>query len=538
MRGEEAMIDWIGYYRMHVSLFGRASLVEQLSQAEANKASWEGRKDEGSFHEAIRAMKRVLSEETKGEEMSSCDEIKRSEEPAKKTYILDTNVLLFSPYALRSFDEHDVVLADVSAEELDRAKSLPGEVGANARTANRILDDLRNQGNLVSGVKLPGGGTFHIETNHTEVDLPESWDTGKADNRILRVAKGTKDSILVSKDIVMRIKADILGIKSEDYKAAQVSDDQYTGRISVYTAKEEIDKFYKEGELSPTKVYITSEDGLGSFQPTLEINQFVTITNEVNPKHTALGRFDGKKIVSLQSAKETPFGVTPRNTGQLFAQECLLRDIEEAPLVILKGPAGTAKTFYSLAAGLQLTLDENKFEKILVTRPNIGCDEEIGFLPGNEDQKIGPTNRSIVDNLSILMKGDPETHRKDGCSMEPWKYLLDNGTITMQALNFMRGRSIFGNFVIVDECQNLTNHQIFTLVTRINQGSKLILCGDVNQIDNPRLDSKTNGLSYISEKMKGSPLCWQVTFNEGECTRSALASEAIERMTPKGMLAK
>lgn len=458
----------------------------------------------------------------------------------KKTYILDTNVLVHSPYSIFAFDEHDVVIVDVTLEELDRLKTQPGDLGANARAVNRILDELRAQGSIVSGIKLPGGGMFHVENNHVDIKLPEGWEEGKADNRILRVAKALKDNgnaILITKDISMRLKADIVGVQAQDYKAEQVAsdDEQYTGRVDAYVAGAIIDEFYKYGRVKAKNLYQVGEDG-ASIRVDLETNQFVRMINETNPKQTALARFDGNEIVPLVHAGKNPFGVSPRNVGQKFAQECLLASVDVAPLVILKGPAGTAKTFYTMAAALAQVVDEKAYEKILIARPNIGFDEGIGFLPGTEEDKIMPLIRPVIDNLDILMKTDKKTHSKDGCTMQPWKYLIDSGIITAQAMTFLRGRSISDTFIFLDECQNMTPIQALGVVTRVNLGSKLVMCGDINQIDNPRLDTRTNGLSYISEKMKGSPLCWQVSFTEQECTRSALAAEAIERMKPKGFI--
>ena len=211
--------------------------------------------------------------------------------------------------------------------------------------------------------------------------------------------------------------------------------------------------------------------------------------------------------------------------GQKFAQECLLASVDVAPLVILKGPAGTAKTFYTMAAALAQVVDEKAYEKILIARPNIGFDEGIGFLPGTEEDKIMPLIRPVIDNLDILMKTNKKTHSKDGCTMQPWKYLIDSGIITAQAMTFLRGRSISDTFIFLDECQNMTPIQALGVVTRVNLGSKLVMCGDINQIDNPRLDTRTNGLSYISEKMKGSPLCWQVSFTEQNARKLLAGSD-------------
>lgn len=453
----------------------------------------------------------------------------------KKTYVLDTNVLIQSPYSIYSFDEHDVVLADITLEELDNLKTYPGDVGANARETNRILDSLREHGSIVAGVALPGGGNFHIENNHLDVTLPEGWEGGKPDNRILRVAKAL-GAVLVTKDISMRLKADIVGVQAEDYKAEQVSEDdkQYRGRQELYVSSGVVNGFYEQKEIDISSLN-SFDPKTGDPKPVkLIINEFVTLLNASNPKQSALGRFDGKKIVPLAFEDVKPFGVSPKNTGQRFAQECLMAALSDAPLVILKGPAGTAKTFYSLAAGLHQTVDSKQYAKILVGRPNIKFDEDIGFLKGTEEEKIGPLIRPIMDNLEVLLNPKGTQHRKDGVTMRPGDYLFDTGVMTAQALAYLRGRSICHTWILIDEAQNMTPAQALGIITRVGIGSKLILAGDPAQIDHPRLDSRTNGLSYASERMKGSSLCWQLTFDEEECTRSPLALDAIGRMTPKG----
>lgn len=465
----------------------------------------------------------------------------------KKTYVLDTNVLLTSPYSVFSFDEHDVCIADVTLEELDRNKTRPGEVGANAREAIRLLDDLRKEGgDLLSGVKLPfSQGCFWIEINHIDAELPESWDKTKPDNRILRVCKGLRehgaDPILVSNDIAIRIKADLIQVPAEEYKIDQVkkTNEQYKGRSKVFVTGNAIDEFYKTGKLSIKDIVLYE----GGSDYELSMNEFVLIIDASDEKHSALGRFDGREIVSLRYDKFRPYDVSPRNIGQKFAQEALMAPVEEAPLVILKGPAETAKTFYSLAVGLERVINksgDDNFDRILVTRPNVKFDEDIGYLKGTEEDKIAPLIRPIMDNLTNLTKLSARQNRtgKDDELTHPIdsyvEDLFNSGCITAQAMAYMRGRSITDTWIIVDEVQNASPLQVFGIISRAGVGSKIILAGDPDQIDNPHLDSRTNGLSYASERMKGSALCRQVTFDEKECTRSPLALEAIKRLKPKG----
>ena len=452
-------------------------------------------------------------------------------EQQPKTYVLDTNVLIQSPYSIYSFDEHNVLLADVTLEEIDGLKSRPGEVGANAREVNRILESLREQGNIAEGVPLPGGGSFRIEVNHLKAPIPESWDPNKPDNRILRVCKGLKDEganiILVSMDIAMRLKADILHIPAEDYRTERVSDpaSRYMGRADVYAGS--LDGFFE-------KKYLDAQGLLGEDGKIAEliVNEFLVIHDSRDLSRTALGRFDGEKAVPLCYADCRPYGVTPRNAGQIFAQEALLSPAETAPLVILKGAAGTAKTFYSLAAGLDrlLNVDRSPYRRILVARPNIKFDEDIGYLKGTEEDKIGPLIRPIMDNLELLARGGGKAGEENSYAQD----LFDHDLIVAQALAYMRGRSIPDTWILIDEAQNMTPVQAFGIISRAGVGSKVILAGDPDQIDNPRLTARTNGLSYAAERMLGSPLCWQLTFDNSECTRSPLALEAIGRMTPKG----
>ena len=453
----------------------------------------------------------------------------------KKTYLLDTNVLIASPYAITAFDEHDVSICDITLEELDKIKNNLGEPGANARKVIRMLDEIRSRGNLATGVQLPlGGGILKIETNHTNVPLISSWDASRADNRILRVCKGMKnegkDIVLVSNDINMRLKADIIGVPAEEYKTDQMQkiDEQYKGRRELDIDGELIDLFY-------TNKYIERSNAEELFDG-LFVNEFLLLKDKYNSSHTALARFDGTKIVPLQYEKYYPYGITPRNIGQKFMQEALMMSAEIAPLVIIKGPAGSAKTFYSLAVGLEKTINtkaiDREYRKILVTRPNIKFDEDIGYLKGSECEKIEPLIRPIMDNLESLtrLKNTEKTAANESYA----QYLFDKGYITAQAMAYMRGRSISDTWIIIDEAQNITPTQAFGIISRAGVNSKVILAGDPEQIDHPSLDSRTNGLTYASERMKGSPICWQITLDDKECVRSKLALEAIKRLSPKG----
>jgi len=454
----------------------------------------------------------------------------------KKTFVLDTNVLLQSPYALYHFEDNDVVIPAVVLEELDRFKKDSSELGANARETSRILDELRKTGNISEGVQLHSGGILRIELNCENVKLPECWDPKKNDNRVLKVCLGLKqegfNSILVSKDIFERIKAEIIGVTAQDFFAEQVPtyDEQYSGRSDVYTSDEIINEFYSLGEISVDSLYLNYEHGIMA-EEHLVTNQFLIIHSLINTNHTALGRYDGHKVVKLRYDKEYPFGVKPRNANQKFIQEALMMDSGSAPLVILKGPAGTAKTFYSLAVGLHRVLDERMYRKILVCRPNVKMDEDIGFLPGTEEEKIAPYMRPVIDNLEILMDADNKDKFNHELELrDKIQELFDRNIINTEAIAFIRGRSIVNQWVIIDEAQNLTPKQVKGIITRAGAGTKIILAGDPFQIDHPFLDTRTNGLCYAAEKMKGSHLAYQISLGEDDCERSALSSESSRRM--------
>ncbi len=454
----------------------------------------------------------------------------------KKVYVLDTNVLIQSPAALLSFEDNDVALPIVCLEELDRLKSDDGERGANARECIRFLEKLRLSGNLLEGAALPGGGTLRVEANFINVALPDGLPEAKSDNRILKICKGLSEGgarvVLVSKDIIVRLKAQMMGLAAEDFTTEQSPRlaEQYTGRAEIYTADDNMQGFRKKG-IAPEETYICRDGERRPFVPV--VNQFAVIRSELSDKKSLLGRFNGEKIVALESLKKEPFGVKPRNVGQRFMQEALMQSAEAAPLVIVKGPAGTAKTFYSLAVGLEKIMNspEREYRRILVTRPNVQFDSDIGFLPGSEQEKIAPFLRPVVDNLEALVDRDEKERYKDEFELSgKIEELFERGFITTEALNFVRGRTITKTYLIIDEAQNLTPKQAKGIISRAGKGTKIVMIGDPEQIDHPFLDERTNGLSYASERMKGSPLCFQLAMEPEECERSQLAFDAASRM--------
>lgn len=457
----------------------------------------------------------------------------------KKTYVLDTNVILYSPRSILCFEDSDVIIPEVVLEELDAIKKNTGELGANARIASRIIDNLRKKGSLIEGIKLPNGGKLRVEMNHYNAKIPPYWDKMKADNRIIQVCNGLKedgkDVYLITKDIFERIKADTMGIKVDDYyeKVVPEYEEQYTGRIDAYTESSNIDFFYRNKFLQVSDLKFYLNDFEKEYSPKLYVNQFIIIHSLENERKTALAKFNGEKILPLFYSKMMPMGIVSRNAGQRFMLEALFTNAKEVPLTIIKGPAGTAKTLFSLAVGLYKILEEGRgdYRRILVCRPNVTMDEEIGYLPGTEQEKIAPYMRPVLDNLEILIDSDEKERYKNEKELnDKMTELFDRRIITTEAVAFLRGRSIVKNWVIIDEAQNLSPKQIKAIITRVGEGTKLILIGDPEQIDQPFLDYRSNGLCYASENMKGSKLCYQITLKYDECERSALAYEASKRL--------
>ncbi|MGN0431319.1 MAG: PhoH family protein [Lachnospiraceae bacterium] len=457
----------------------------------------------------------------------------------KKIYVIDTNVLIQSANAIENFEDNEVVIPLVVVEELDCLKKADGDKGANARAAVRLLEKYRNEGDLLSGVELKNEGILRIEKNYTQVELPEDLPEDKSDNRILKVCKGLQEDkknthvCLVTKDLVLRLKAQIIGVNAEDYTTEQIQADDadYTGRSEVYIPNEMIKEFKKKG-IDRKRVYQT--DAKGSTVPVeLTENEFLILKSDTAVNKTLLGRVEGKKIVPLVYKKSRPYGVSPRNAGQYFMQEALMTDAEHAPLVIVQGMAGTAKTFYSLAVGLDKVYNNssNEYRRIIVCRPNAQFDDDIGFLPGDEKEKIAPLMRPIIDNLEQILDSDEEKRYDNEEELsDKISEVFERRIIQTEALNYIRGRSLVKTYLIIDEAQNMTPNQVKGIITRAGKGTKIILLGDPKQIDKPFLDEKTNGLSYAAKCMKGSPYCWQITLSVEECERSALAMDAVQRL--------
>ncbi|TCI73790.1 MULTISPECIES: PhoH family protein [unclassified Exiguobacterium] len=435
----------------------------------------------------------------------------------KKTYVLDTNVLLHDPLSLFQFDEHDVVIPAIVLEELDGKKRNMDEVGRNARETARVLDQLRTTGKLHDGVPLENGGRLFVEIGHEHtVDFP--FDVMTNDNRILTVALGlmkqyehdrTRKVVVVSKDILVRVKADAIGIEAEDYLTDHIVDttNLYAGYREIEVDQAIIDEFYKVRQL-PLEAVSKNQ---------LYPNSFVVLKSNVS-KASALAVVDGLQPIlrPLSLDVEHVWGIHPRNVQQRMALDLLLRD--DIPFVTLLGKAGTGKTLLALAAGLSLVEDERRFNKLVVARPVVPMGNDIGYLPGEMEEKLRPWMQPIYDNLEFLFNANSKE--------ELGNILAGIKSIQLEALTYIRGRSMPDQFIIIDEAQNLTKHEIKTILTRVGENSKIVLVGDPYQIDHPYLDEYSNGLTYAVERFKGQNVFGHVQLIKGE--RSSLARLAAD----------
>ncbi len=424
-----------------------------------------------------------------------------------KTYVLDTNVLLHDPNALFAFQENDVVIPLAVIEEVDNQKRRQDEIGRNARMVSRNLDELRSDGQLSQGITLPLGGRLRVELNHKEViDFPLGLDTQKYDNRILALTQNLirekNDSvILVTKDLNLRIKADVMGIRAEDFHNRKIDyHEMYRGFRETHLPGGELDLFYQERALP------------WSHNPQPYPNEFLILKNRSNKSQSALCRYLNKTLSPLIHEDAFTWGIKARNKEQQFAMELLLDD--SVQVVTLVGSAGTGKTLLALAVGLEKVIEQRDYKRLLIMRPVIPMGDDLGYLPGTKEEKLRPWMQPIYDNLEFLFR--------DGS--EPFNLLdefVQRGVIEMETLTYIRGRSIPNQFILCDEAQNLSPNMIKALITRVGEGTKIVLTGDPEQIDHPYLDSSSNGLTYLVEKLKGEKISGHVTLTKGE--RSALA---------------
>lgn len=440
----------------------------------------------------------------------------------KKTFILDTNVLLHDVNSIYAFEDNDVVIPMVVIEELDNFKSEGDTRGKNARMVSRELDALRETGKLNEGVKLPKGGSLKIELDKPNI-LPQVFSFNKSDNSILNIAytmakkegaykKNQNPVIVVTKDINMRLKAEALGLKAQDYTSDKVKyDELYTGAVEVEVDAAQIDAFYRDKKLPLEK---------DRFFP----NQFLILKANDGSKKSAMGRVsnNGERVLKPLSAQDpVAWGIKPLNKEQRFAMELLLDD--SLDVVTLVGTAGTGKTLLTLATGLQRTMDENAYRRMVVCRSIVPVGKDLGFLPGTKEEKLEAWMGAIYDNLAFLAD-----HKNPDEGEEKAHYLLDSGKIEIASVTHMRGRSLPRQYMIVDDAQNLTPHEIKTILTRAGEGTKIVVTGDPYQIDTPYLDIESNGLTYLVDRLKGQPTHGHITFTKTERSRLAdLASKLL-----------
>jgi PhoH-like ATPase len=439
----------------------------------------------------------------------------------RKAFVIDTNVFLFDPQAIFKFGNNDIVIPIVVIEEIDRFKREMSENGRHARLFSRLIDEMRADGELSKGVKLVSGGMLTVELGSHQ-PLPMELQMDKADNRILALAISLKKEspkrpvVFVTKDTNLRIKADALGVTAEDYEPGSVEPDQlYSGTLTINVDPHLVDEFYANKRLA-------YKDPVTPFRP----NQYVILKDSVNPNHTAMGRYSKELdcIVPITKPVEGLWGIFPKNAEQSFAIDALLND--DIKLVSLVGKAGTGKTLLAIAAGLVKTVDESVYHRLLVSRPVFPLGKDIGFLPGDIEEKLNPWMQPIYDNIDFLFGATGSKGRRGagkGC-----QELMNQGLLQIEPLTYIRGRSIPQQYLIVDESQNLTPHEIKTIITRAGDNTKIVLTGDSFQIDNPYVDSANNGLVYLVDRFKDEAISAHITMTKGERSKlSELASNLL-----------
>lgn len=462
----------------------------------------------------------------------------------KKTYILDTNVLLSDPNCFNNFQDNDLILPILVLEELDKHKVRSDEVGRTAREVNRILDKIGEGGSLRDGVSLPSGGTLRVmssPTGYSALLPPELVLGSSVDNMIigfvLMLKRDTPDAILVSKDINVRVKCSSLGIEAQDYLSNRATDSAehlYTGVKVLVVPYDIVEKFYAKDSIYLSD--ITEEKTFPN-----QIFVIKCVDPEGNTIKSAIGRVKGDQLIHFRKIDQV-FGVKPRNKEQTFSVELLMDP--SIKLLTLTGKAGCGKTLLAIAAGLeQLEAmgNDGPYQKLIVSRPVQPVGRDIGFLPGTLAEKMEPWIAPIRDNLEYLLssksgkKGQSRGRKKSdelmggsgvsGLSKDPFLELMQSkGLIEVEAITFIRGRSIPNAFIIIDEAQNLSMHELKTIVTRAGEGTKIVLTGDVEQIDNVHVDTFTNGLTHAVERFKDQDISGHVTLLRGE--RSELATLA------------
>ena len=477
-----------------------------------------------------------------------------AEDDTVKHFVLDTNIVLHNPDAIFVFKEHHVVIPFMVIEELDKMKRKEDDLGRNARACIRHLDRLRAIGSLSEGVNWgqllpmantahavgPGGATGTIRVDMMDYPRPSAIISDTPDNHIIAVALHLKQqgrrTVFVTKDLSARIKSDALGIVTEDFTNQRVdADSLYLGYFTLDVEGELIDELYRDrllpmsrlldvmGEQSKQKPQIYLPDEILP-------NEYVVLRNKDDENHTGLARrlADTDHVIPVTGPRKPVSGLMARNVQQIMVLDALMDD--DIKFVTLLGGAGTGKTLLAIAAGMAKVFGEERFDKLLVARPIMPMGRDIGYLPGDIDEKLAAWMQPIFDNLQYLLSTrGAQLQATDSHSVEQRiAKLMADGKLVLEPLTYIRGRSIPHQFMIVDEAQNLTPHEIKTIASRVGEGTKLILTGDIGQIDNPYLDQSSNGLAYAVEKMKGVRLFAHVTLAKSE--RSELASLAASRL--------
>ncbi len=435
----------------------------------------------------------------------------------QKVYVLDTNVVLHDPGAVRKFEDNDVVIPIHVIEEVDQFKKEMSERGRNARALSRFLDAMREKsgGSLQAGVALEDGGTLRVAVPEDAMQL-RRLDNAAMDHAILGTALGIRDAqpdrrvVFVTMDSNLRIRADALGLLAENYEGGRISIDHlYNGVLDVRAPASLVDRLARREPIP------SSELELADAYP----NAGIVLRDRDQERHTALGRLSPQleNVQPLRGGREGTWGVRPRNMEQHFALDLLLDP--QVHLVTLVGKAGTGKTLLTIAAGLRSVVDEGTHARLLVSRPIFPLGRDVGFLPGTIEEKLNPWMQPIFDNLEYIFS----TGRRMGQSRS-WSELVASGTIEVEPLTYIRGRSLPNQFLVVDEAQNLTPHEVKTIITRCGADTKIVLTGDPYQIDNPYVDAASNGLSIVAERFKQEAISGHVTLVKGE--RSELAERA------------
>lgn len=438
----------------------------------------------------------------------------------KKTFVLDTSVILYDPQSLFRFEDNTIVVPITVLEELDRFKKDMTEIGRNARHFSRYLDEIRKKGSLTEGVEIGNKkGTLVVDLfRDAEKHLPSDLRADKADHRILAVPlklrhdKPNIPVVFVTKDVNLRVKADALGLTSVDYEPSRVSIEELYGGLRTYDVPGDVvEKFLTQRKMSYQDKGVLP-------------NEYILLRDQKNQEHVGLGRYSqpDKEIHALKVPNEGVWGIKPKNIEQSFVMDALLDD--SVTLVSLVGKAGTGKTLMALACGLQKTIDEGKYQKLLVSRPIFPLGKDIGYLPGEIEEKLNPWMQPIFDNVDYIVSFSGGEKPKGRPSRRAWQELINQGMLQIEPLTYIRGRSLAYQFLIVDEAQNLTPHEIKTIITRAGEGTKVVLTGDCYQIDNPYIDSSNNGLTYVVECFKNEQISAHVTLTKGE--RSQLAEIA------------